>query len=110
MLRPGRLVIVDLRDELVEKDEALGLFVILPQMFAETTYEGQSFNLGFPISPWYRTYWIIRRALILLGSDARNPSTEETLTVEQRVSCSRHDAPDRRYDAQGQRAKRRRMR
>ena len=29
-LRPGRLVIVDLRDELVEKDEALGLFVVLP--------------------------------------------------------------------------------
>jgi len=39
VLRPGRLVIVDLRDELVEKDEALGLFVVLLQMFAETTYE-----------------------------------------------------------------------
>src|SRR5262249_25478542 len=44
MLRPGRLVIVDLRDELVEKDEALGLFVVLLQIFAETTYRGQSFN------------------------------------------------------------------
>ncbi|HSP14492.1 MAG TPA: ATP-binding protein [Thermoanaerobaculia bacterium] len=44
ILRPGRLVIVDLRDELVEKDEALGLFVVLLQMFAETTYEGHPFN------------------------------------------------------------------
>ena len=44
VLRPGRLVIVDLRDELVEKDEALGLFVVLLQMFAETTYEGRQFN------------------------------------------------------------------
>ena len=44
VLRPGRLVIVDLRDELVEKDEALGVFVVLLQMFAETTYDGRSFN------------------------------------------------------------------
>jgi len=44
VLRPARLVIVDLRDELVEKDEALGLFVVLLQMFAETTNNGRSFN------------------------------------------------------------------
>ena len=44
VLRPGRLVIVDLRDELVEKDEALGLFVVLLQMFAETTWQGRQFN------------------------------------------------------------------
>ncbi len=44
VIRPGRLVIVDLRDELIEKDEALGLFVVLLQMFAETTFEGRAFN------------------------------------------------------------------
>ena len=44
VLRPGRLIIVDLRDELVEKDEALGLFVVLLQIFAEATYEGRQFN------------------------------------------------------------------
>ena len=44
VLRPGRLVIVDLRDELIEKDEALGLFVVLLQMFADTTFEGRRFN------------------------------------------------------------------
>ena len=44
VLRPGRLVIVDLRDELIEKDEALGLFVVLLQMFAETTWRGRPFN------------------------------------------------------------------
>lgn len=44
ILRPGRLVIVDLRDEFVEKDEALGLFVVLLQLFAETTYQGRRFN------------------------------------------------------------------
>jgi DNA phosphorothioation-dependent restriction protein DptH len=44
VLRPGRLVIVDLRDELIEKDEALGLFVVLLQLFAEATYDGRQFN------------------------------------------------------------------
>ena len=44
ILRPGRLVIVDLRDEFIEKDEALGLFVVLLQLFAETTYQGRRFN------------------------------------------------------------------
>lgn len=44
VLRPGRLVIVDLRDEFIEKDEALGLFVVLLQVFAEATYQGRSFN------------------------------------------------------------------
>jgi hypothetical protein len=44
VIRPGRLVIVDLRDEFIEKDEALGLFVVLLQIFAEATYQGKSFN------------------------------------------------------------------
>lgn len=44
VLRPGRLVIVDLRDEFIEKDEALGLFVLLLQVFAEATYQGRPFN------------------------------------------------------------------
>src|SRR5262245_31227958 len=44
VLRPGRLVIVDLRDEFIEKDEALGLFVVMLQIFAEATYQGQPFN------------------------------------------------------------------
>ncbi|MET8174371.1 hypothetical protein [Streptomyces clavifer] len=35
LIRPGRLIIVDLRDEYIEKDEALGLFVVLMQLFAE---------------------------------------------------------------------------
>ncbi|MCA9633618.1 MAG: hypothetical protein KC766_38470 [Myxococcales bacterium] len=44
VIRPGRLVIVDLRDEFMEKDQALGLFVVLLQLFAEVTYEGRKFN------------------------------------------------------------------
>ena len=44
IIRPGRLVIVDLRDEFMEKDQALGLFVVLLQLFAEITYEGRKFN------------------------------------------------------------------
>jgi DNA helicase HerA-like ATPase len=44
ILRPGRLVIVDLRDELIEKDEALGLFVVLLQIFSHATYGGRPFN------------------------------------------------------------------
>jgi DNA phosphorothioation-dependent restriction protein DptH len=34
VLHPGRLVIVDLRDEFIDKDEALGLFVVMLNIFA----------------------------------------------------------------------------
>jgi hypothetical protein len=49
VIRPGRLIIVDLRDEFIEKDQALGLFVVLLQLFADAKYvdpEGmeRSFN------------------------------------------------------------------
>lgn len=44
LLRPGRTVIVDLRDEWVEKDEALGLFVVMLRIFAATRHEGREFN------------------------------------------------------------------
>jgi hypothetical protein len=41
MIRPGRLIIVDVRDEFIEKDEALGLFVVLLQLFADAKYVDQ---------------------------------------------------------------------
>jgi hypothetical protein len=44
LVRPGRMIIVDLRDELIEKDEALGLFVVLMELFAEATSDGERFN------------------------------------------------------------------
>jgi hypothetical protein len=44
LVRPGRLVIVDLRDEYIEKDEALGLFIVMLQIFSEATFEGAGFN------------------------------------------------------------------
>lgn len=44
VLRPGRTVIVDLRDEWIEKDEALGLFVVMLRIFAATKHEGHDFN------------------------------------------------------------------
>lgn len=44
VIRPGRLIIVDLRDEFIEKDDALGLFVVLLQLFGDATFNGQSFN------------------------------------------------------------------
>lgn len=44
LIRPGRLLIVDLRDEFIEKDEALGLFVVMLQLFADAKHAGQSFN------------------------------------------------------------------
>lgn len=36
-LRPGRLIIVDLRDEFIEKEEALGLFVVMLNIFSGVT-------------------------------------------------------------------------
>lgn len=44
IFRPGRLVIVDLRDEFIEKDEALGLFVVLLQLAADSKWDGKDFN------------------------------------------------------------------
>lgn len=44
LIRPGRLIVVDLRDEFVEKDEALGLFVVLLQLFADAQLQGAPFN------------------------------------------------------------------
>jgi DNA phosphorothioation-dependent restriction protein DptH len=40
-LYPGRLVIVDLRDEFIEKDEALGLFVVMLNIFANAGRDGE---------------------------------------------------------------------
>lgn len=44
ILRPGRTVIVDLRDTWIEKDEALGLFVVMLRIFGATTHEREVFN------------------------------------------------------------------
>ncbi|PHQ04599.1 zonula occludens toxin domain protein [Acinetobacter baumannii] len=44
LIRPGRMIVVDVRDEFIEKDEALGLFVVLLQIFSEAKYQGQTFN------------------------------------------------------------------
>lgn len=45
LLRPGRTVIVDLRDEWIEKDEALGLFVVMLRIFAASKdASGADFN------------------------------------------------------------------
>lgn len=45
VLRPGRLVIVDLRDEWIDEDDALGLFVIMLNIFAAVKqYNGHRFN------------------------------------------------------------------
>ena len=45
LLKPGRLIIVDLRDEFIDKDEALGLFVIMLNIFsAVKNYDGNRFN------------------------------------------------------------------
>jgi hypothetical protein len=44
LLRPGRTVIVDLRDEWIEKDEALGLFVVMLRIFAASRVNGREFN------------------------------------------------------------------
>ena len=44
-LRPGRLIIVDLRDEFIEKDEALGLFVVMLNIFSSVlNVNGRAFN------------------------------------------------------------------
>jgi DNA phosphorothioation-dependent restriction protein DptH len=41
-IRPGRLIIVDLRDEFIEKDEALGLFVVLLQLVSDAKHHDEN--------------------------------------------------------------------
>lgn len=43
VLHPGRMIIVDLRDEFIDKDEALGLFVVMLNIFANAGKE-EGFN------------------------------------------------------------------
>ena len=44
-LKPGRLIIVDLRDEFIEKEEALGLFVVMLNIFSGVMeVDGKKFN------------------------------------------------------------------
>ncbi len=42
LIQPGRLIVVDLRDEFIEKDEALGLFVVLLQLIADAKHYDES--------------------------------------------------------------------
>jgi DNA helicase HerA-like ATPase len=44
LMRPGRLLIVDLRSDDIEKSDALSLFVVLMHLFSEATDKGRSFN------------------------------------------------------------------
>lgn len=44
IIHPGRLIIVDLRDEFIEKGEALGLFLVMLQIFSEVTLNDEPFN------------------------------------------------------------------
>lgn len=45
ILKPGRLILVDLRDEFIEKDQALGLFVIMLNIFSSVkTPKDEHFN------------------------------------------------------------------
>ncbi|MBW8087573.1 ATP-binding protein [Streptomyces hygroscopicus subsp. hygroscopicus] len=44
LVRPGRLIIVDVRSDDIVKDDALGLFVVLMQLFAEARQGDDRFN------------------------------------------------------------------
>jgi DNA phosphorothioation-dependent restriction protein DptH len=44
LLQPGRTIIVDLRDEWLEKEDALGLFVVIMKTFSQAKYGGKEFN------------------------------------------------------------------
>ncbi|KUO11914.1 hypothetical protein AQJ58_12225 [Streptomyces sp. DSM 15324] len=44
LARPGRLIIVDLRSDDIEKSDALSLFVVLMHLFSEATDDGRPFN------------------------------------------------------------------
>ncbi|GCB46459.1 ATP-binding protein [Streptomyces sp. NL15-2K] len=44
LVRPGRLIVVDLRSDDIEKTDALSLFVVLMHLFSEVTDDGRPFN------------------------------------------------------------------
>ena len=92
VLRPGRLVIVDLRDELVEKDEALGLFVVLLQMFMETTYEGRPFNklAVFDEAHKYIDSPDLVAGLVEVVREMRHKGTSILVASQDPLQCQRH--------------------
>jgi hypothetical protein len=44
LLRPGRTLIIDMRDEWLEKDQALGLFLVIMNTLAQAEENGSLFN------------------------------------------------------------------
>ncbi len=44
LVRPGRLIVVDLRDEFIEQDQALGLFITMLNVFAGAGMGDERFN------------------------------------------------------------------
>ena len=86
MARPAKVVAgvgpavkdlrVDIAHTLSDKSGEVTLSVDEALHLAKVNHWLPLLKPGFPISSWYRTHWIIRRTLILLGSDARNPTTE----------------------------------
>ena len=44
LMRPGRTIIVDLRDEWLDKDDALGLFVVMLHIFGKVQHNGAPMN------------------------------------------------------------------
>jgi DNA helicase HerA-like ATPase len=44
LIRPGRLVIIDLRDESTEPRDALELFAVMLQIFSDVTIDGHAFS------------------------------------------------------------------
>jgi len=89
------LVIVDLRDEFIDKDEALGLFVVLLQILAEATYQGRSFNklVVFDEAHKYMGSPDLVAGLVEVVREMRHKGTS-ILVASQKVRCrprvSRH--------------------
>ena len=92
-------MIVDLRDEFIDKDEALGLFVVLLQMFADTTYRGRRFNklVVFDEAHKYIGSADLVAGLIEVVREMRHKGTSIMVASQDPPSVPRF--PDRAFDA-----------
>lgn len=81
VLRPGRTVIVDLRDEWIEKDEALGLFVVMKRIFEATTHQGREFGKLIVFDEAHKYLDDPRLIDEVLGSVAEMRHTHTTIVI-----------------------------
>jgi DNA helicase HerA-like ATPase len=87
----GRTLIIDLRDEWIEKDEALGLFVGLLRIFAAQKHEKRDFNklVVFDEAHKYMTESALTSQVVETIREMRHQATSVVIASQDPISVPR---------------------